>query len=201
MMLTHIGTKTIETERLLLRRFRKEDAVPMFNNWANDPEVTKYLTWPAHKSVEETKMVIDGWIADQEKDDHYLWAIALRDEESQPIGSISVVDHDDRVGKFHIGYCIGKQWWHQGIMTEALGAVMRFLFQEVGAQRIEAAHDPRNPHSGAVMRKCGMTFEGTLRRSDWNNQGICDTCIYAAFLDDAVRYLPNARIDVSIRSK
>ena len=60
---------------------------------------------------------------------------------------------------------------------------MDFFFDEVGVNRVESRHDPNNPNSGAVMRKCGMTFEGTLRQSDWNNQGICDASWYALLAD------------------
>lgn len=66
-----------------------------------------------------------------------------------------------------------------GYTSEALKAVIDFFFDEVGADRIEARHDPRNPHSGGVMKKCGMKYEGTLRRSDRNNQGVCDACYYS----------------------
>lgn len=179
-MLTHQGTCQLETDRLILRRFRKGDGEAMFRNWTSDDEVTKYLSWPTHNDVRSTRMVLDSWVEGYEKEDHYIWAIRLREQEDEPIGSISVVAYDDTVGKMEIGYCIGKAWWHQGIMTEALGAVMAFLFDKVGAQRVEACHDPRNPHSGDVMLKCGMAFEGTLRRSGRNNQGICDVCWYAA---------------------
>lgn len=79
----------------------------------------------------------------------------------------------------HIGYCIGTKWWHKGIMSEALGTVIDYLFDEIGMNRIESRHDVRNPHSGAVMKKCGMKYEGTLRQSDWNNQGINASCWYA----------------------
>jgi ribosomal-protein-alanine N-acetyltransferase len=64
-------------------------------------------------------------------------------------------------------------------MSEALKAVMDFFFDEVGANRIESRHDPNNPHSGMVMKKCGMKYEGTMRMADRNNQGICDACWYA----------------------
>jgi ribosomal-protein-alanine N-acetyltransferase len=63
----------------------------------------------------------------------------------------------------HIGYCIGRKWWHSGITSEALESVIQFLIEEVGLNRIESRHDPRNPNSGAVMKKCGMKYEGTLR--------------------------------------
>ena len=176
--MNHLGTQTLETPRLILRPFTLEDAPVMYRNWASDPEVTKYLTWPTHPSVQVSQMVLSDWVSCYEKKDYYQWAIVLR-ETDEPIGSMAVVSQRDDVGKAEIGYCIGRRWWRQGITPEALSAVIRFLMDEVGMQRIEARHDPRNPASGAVMRKCGMTFEGTLRRSDWNNQGLCDASYYA----------------------
>ena len=176
--MNHLGTQTLETPRLILRPFTLEDAPVMYRNWASDPEVTKYLTWPTHPSVQVSQMVLSDWVSCYEKKDYYQWAIVLR-ETGEPIGSMAVVSQRDDVGKAEIGYCIGRRWWRQGITPEALSAVIRFLMDEVGMQRIEARHDPRNPASGAVMRKCGMTFEGTLRRSDWNNQGLCDASYYA----------------------
>ena len=82
------------------------------------------------------------------------------------------------------GYCIGRNWWHRGIVSEVLAELIRFFFEEMGVNRIEARHDVNNPNSGAVMRKCGMKYEGTMRQSDWNNQGICDTCWYSILRSD-----------------
>ena len=182
-MLTHKGTQTIETSRLILRRAIREDAEPMFRNWASDPEVTKFLTWPAHSDIAVSEMVIGSWLQEYEKDSYYQWMIELK-EIGQPIGSISVVRQNDRVEEAEIGYCIGSQWWHRGIMTEALSAVIAYLFDEVGMNRIAARHDPNNPHSGGVMRKCGMKYEGTNRACDRNNQGICDAAQYAMTRSD-----------------
>ena len=123
------------------------------------------------------------WIRDYEKPDFYQWMIELK-EISEPIGSISGVHHRDDIAAAEIGYCIGQSWWHKGIMTEALTAVMQFLFKEVGMNRIEAKHDINNPNSGGVMKKCGMKYEGTSRASDRNNQGICDTAHYAILRSD-----------------
>ena len=175
-MVNHKGTQVLTTPRLTLRPFASEDAEDMYANWASDPEVTKYLTWPTHANVDVSSWVCNDWVSHYGEPDYYSWAIVY---DSHPIGSISVVEHDDRVGKAHIGYCIGRSWWRMGIVSEALKAVMAFLFDEVGYGRIEARHDPRNPHSGGVMRKCGMKYEGTLRQSDWNNQGVCDASWYA----------------------
>ena len=174
----HCGTKQIETKRLVLRRFRSEDASAMYKNWASDPEVTRYLMWPTHTSEEVSKKVLADWVSSYEKEDYYQWAIVVKENGDEPIGSISIVGLKEQVGLAHIGYCIGRSWWHQGITSEALEAVIRFCFEELEANRVESRHDPNNPHSGAVMKKCGMTFEGTLRQADWNNQGMCDASYY-----------------------
>ena len=174
----HTGTQTIATERLTLRRFTIEDAENMYYNWASDPEVTRYLTWQPHKSVEETAEILQQWEAGYSKNEFYQWAIELNDIE-QPIGSISVVSLNEDVQSAELGYCIGKSWWHQGYTTEAVEAVIRFLMAEVGAGRVWAQHDVANPNSGEVMKKAGMDYEGTLRQSTRNNQGIVDAAVYA----------------------
>lgn len=174
--MNHIGTKTIETRRLVLRRFTPADAQPMFDNWANDLEVTKFITWPPHGTVEVTQSIVKGWVESYEKPNSYQWAIEL---DGQVIGSISVVTLKERAQMAEIGYCLGRHWWHKGIMSEALRGVMKFLFEEVGVNCITAKHDVRNPNSGGVMKKCGMTLDGILRQSAWNNQGICDMACYS----------------------
>ena len=174
----HIGTQTIATERLTLRRFTIEDAENMYYNWASDPEVTRYLTWQPHKSVEETAEILQQWEAGYSKNEFYQWAIELNDIE-QPIGSISVVSLNEDVQSAELGYCIGKSWWHQGYTTEAVEAVIRFLMAEVGAGRVWSQHDVANPNSGEVMKKAGMDYEGTLRQSLKDNQCIVDSAIYA----------------------
>ena len=182
-MLTHKGTQTIETPRLILRRAIREDAEPMFRNWSSDPKVTKYLTWPAHSNIAVSEMVIGSWLQEYEKDSYYQWMIVLK-ELGEPIGSICVVRQNDLVEEAEIGYCIGSRWWHRGIVSEALTAVMRYLFEEVGMNRVAARHDPNNPNSGRVMRKCGMIYEGTARSADRNNQGVCDAAHYAILRSD-----------------
>ena len=175
----HCGTQTLETERLILRRFTVRDADAMYTNWAADPEVTRYLTWPAHAGVETSRAVLADWTAAYAQKSFYQWAIVLKGRADEPVGSIGAVNVSDDIAAVQIGYCLGRRWWHQGIMSEALGAVMDFFFDAVGCNRIACRHDPRNPHSGMVMQKCGMKYEGTQRSADRNNQGICDTSWYA----------------------
>lgn len=179
----HLGTMRVETERLILRRFTMDDADAMFRNWANDPEVTKYLTWPAHSSVEVSRMVLESWVFQYDDNAFYQWAIVPRDI-GEPVGSIGAVHGRDEIAMVHIGYCIGKKWWKQGITSEALTALIRFFFEEAGMNRVESRHDPRNPNSGRVMKKCGMKYEGTMRQADINNQGICDFSEYGILAED-----------------
>lgn len=179
----HQGTKIIETERLILRPFTVDDAQAMFRNWASDSEVTKFLTWPTHGSVEVSRWVLSDWCSHYAEPNYYQWAIVPKDF-GEPIGSIAAVRVDDSARWVEIGYCIGKNWWRKGIVSEALKELIRFFFEQVGVGRIQAAHDANNPNSGAVMRKCGMVCEGTLRRAGVNNQGICDTVMYSILREE-----------------
>ena len=179
----HQGTKTLETERLILRPFRPEDAQAMYDNWASDPEVTKFLSWPTYKSIDDAHTILKIWVESYENPEFYQWAIVLK-ELGQPIGSVSVVNQDNRVDMAEIGYCIGRTWWGNGIMPEAMRAVMAYLFDQVGMQRIEAGHDPENSASGAVIRKCGLKYEGTLRRRIRSNRGITDVAWYSMLKEE-----------------
>ena len=180
----HAGTQTIETPRLILRRFTTEDAQAMYDNWASDPEVSRYLTWPTHPNVDVTRQLLATWVEQYEKPDVYQWAIGLRAADGMPIGSISVVTLNERTHSAEVGYCIGRSWWHQGITSEALEAVLGYLFGTVGAWRVSARHDPHNPHSGGVMRKCGMRHEGCLRQKLRNKGRYVDVDLYAILRSD-----------------
>jgi ribosomal-protein-alanine N-acetyltransferase len=156
----------------------------MFENWAKDAAVTKYLTWQPHQSLEESEAILAEWIPFYEKPDYYHWAIALKENPTNPIGSIGAVRLDNELNQAHIGYCIGRQWWNQGITSEALAALIDFFFTRARLNRVDSRHDPNNPNSGKVMEKCGMKFEGAHRQADMNNQGICDTCWYSILAAD-----------------
>ena len=111
--MNHKGTIKIETDRLILRRFTIDDAPDMFKNWASDPEVTKFLTWPTHKDVGVSKWVLDSWIPSYEKDDYYVWAITLKENGDEAIGNIHGLPKDE-IEAVEFGYALGRKWWHQG---------------------------------------------------------------------------------------
>ena len=74
----HVGTITLETERLILRKFELSDSKAMFNNWANDDEVTKYMSWTTHENEDVSKQVLDIWVKEYENINNYQWCIVLK---------------------------------------------------------------------------------------------------------------------------
>lgn len=181
--MNHKGTVRLETDRLILRQFKIEDAESMYHNWASDPEVTKFLTWPTHSDVSVSRCVLENWISRYAEPAFYNWGIELK-ATGELVGNISVVKVNEHVDGADIGYCMGRPWWGQGIMPEALGEVIVFLFDEVGANRVAATHDINNPKSGRVMDKAGMKQEGILRAAGRNNQGVCDEVWHAVLKDE-----------------
>lgn len=162
-----LKTKTLESDRLILRRFLLEDADGMYNNWATDPESCKFLTWNVHKDLDETKRVIQSWI--KEYDDESLnWVVEIK-ETHEVIGSICALSINKRNETVELGYCYGSKYWGKGYATEALRVVIEYLLTECGFYLVEADHISGNPASGKVMQKAGMHKDAVLRDRAINN--------------------------------
>ncbi len=168
MVMIHQGTRTLKTERLILRRFVPADAEAIFENWASDPRVTRFLSWTPHESVDATRELLSGWCALYANAAYYHWGIEY---EGRLIGGISVVRQSDKNEVAELGYCIGHDYWRRGITAEAAGAVIDYLFREVGVHRVEIHHAVDNPASGRVAEKCGLVSEGILRSSAKTGSG------------------------------
>ena len=159
-MLTHHGTKTLTTQRLELRRFKQGDETQMFNNWTSDMRVAKYLSWDPHKTLDDSKAVVEKWMKRSENIDRYDWGIEL---DGNLIGVINVIGFSERDEWCELGYCMGYNYWNKGYMTEAVKAVINYLFSEVGFHRIVIRNATENPASGKVAEKCGLRLEGIQR--------------------------------------
>jgi [ribosomal protein S5]-alanine N-acetyltransferase len=180
----HIGTQDIHTHRLLLRKIRLEDDHDMFEQWASDPQVTEYLTWSAHQSIEDTRRIIEMWLKDIHEPNVYRWAIELKSI-SKVIGTIDLVNVDSRHQSGVFGYCLSRSYWNQGIASEALHAMLKYLFVEGDFHRIEASHLTENGASGRVMIKCGMKQEGIRRKKFLGHDGeFHDLVIYGILKDE-----------------
>ena len=150
----------IKTKRLLLRKFRPDEAQAVFDAWASDPAVTRYLTWNPHESVEITQCILNGWTEDYSRPDCFRWAIENM-ETGLLMGSIDVVGFHR--GNPVIGYVLGRKHWGNGYMTEACGAVVRELFA-CGYETICIGAHEDNIGSNRVIRKCGFRFIGKFSR-------------------------------------
>lgn len=175
----HIGTQTIETERLILRRFQNGDEKQMFKNYTSSEKVTEFLTWRAHKQESDTKAYLENIVLPEyEKETTYRWAVVLK-EIGEVIGCIDVVEQNDRKKCAELGWVIGENFWGKGIMPEAGKVVLETLFN-VGYIRIQAIHHHANLKSGRVMQKLGMAHEGCLAKCNLDKDGnLVDCDIYA----------------------
>lgn len=148
-----MNTPTLETERLILRKFTQQDMKALFLI-LQDKEVNKFLPWYPVKNMEETRRFYEERYASKyAQPQAYAYAICLR-EDKYPIGYIKVdmEEHHD------LGYGLRKEFWHQGIVSEAAKAVVEQVKKD-GLPYITATHDINNPHSGGVMKKIGMKYQ------------------------------------------
>lgn len=157
-------TETLETKRLILRPLSVNDATEMFNNWASDPQVTKYLTQFAHNNKAITKKRLLIHEKNYQAKKILDWGIVVKDTNTL-INTITVVEANEDKCSMEIGYVIGRNWWRKGYTSEALDKVIEHLFTNYPwLIRIEATHNIQNPNSGKVTQKCGLQFEGILRQ-------------------------------------
>lgn len=167
-MLNHRGTKTLFTSRLILRPFTTDDARDMYENWACDDRVTRFLSWQPHQNIAETIKLLEAWCAEYDHPNTYNWVMEY---DNKAIGNISVVRLNNKREWAELGYCMGHAYWNRGLMTEATKAIINYLFCEIGLHRIEISHAVLNPASGKVAQKCGLSYEGTKRESFKNHAG------------------------------
>lgn len=156
-----IGTQRIETERLILRRFKEDDYKEVHKNWTTDSETCKYLSWDVHNNEEETREFINSSIARYEKEFWFDWVVVTKDK-NELIGEISCVKFSERHRLCEIGYCYGSKFWNKGYGTEALKAVIKYMLEKVQVDIAMACHTESNTASGRIMEKAGMKKDAVL---------------------------------------
>jgi len=123
------------------------------------------------------------WIGEYSSQENYNWTIEIK-ETGSVVGSIGLMNIDNNIENCEIGYCISKAFWNKGITTETFSAVINFAFKEVGFERITGRHHVDNVASGRVMEKCGLKYEGTLRKIYKINTGSLVDCKYYSILKE-----------------
>ena len=157
-----IPPRRIETPRLVLRPPAVADAEAIYTEYASDPLVTHFLTWPPHASLEETREFLDRLLTNpNEPGVDHRWAIEPREERGRAVGMIGVRLQPPRAD---LGYVLGRRFWGRGLMTEAVRAVADWALSQPELHRVWAVCDVDNPASARVMEKAGMQYEGRLRR-------------------------------------
>jgi ribosomal-protein-alanine N-acetyltransferase len=175
-MLTHKGTVTLHTSRLILRQFTVDDAQAVYDGYTSDEHVAKQHNLNVHNSVKDTKAMIIEWIAKYDNPEYYHWVIECR---GIIVGEINLFDVDNRSERCELGYTIGSKWWNNGIATEATAEVIRYAFAEVNFNKICARYDTENIGSGKVMQKNGMKQERLSRHHNTRKNGTkTDTAFY-----------------------
>ncbi len=166
-------TQKLETERLILRKLKLEDENEIFNNWTSDDEVSKYVRWSIHKSIEDTREYLKNVMETYKKEKNAEWGIVLK-ETNELIGALGCFFNDEE-NRYEIGYNISRKHWRNGYTTEALKKVMEYLINEEHIKSFICSHAKDNPASGAVMRKAGFKYvkDDTYEKFDKSQKFDC----------------------------
>lgn len=150
----------IETERLVLRIPSVADAEAIFNSYAHDAKVTRYLTWRPHTRIQETKDLLANYVAAWAKNERFPYVIIIK-ATGEVAGMIGIrIIHF----KADIGYVLSAQFWGKGFATEALRSLVEWALSQDSIYRVWALCDVDNLTSARVLEKAGMQREGLLRR-------------------------------------
>jgi len=183
-MVTHTGTKTIETERLILRRFEYSDIDSMLRNWIADEQTQWDYGEPFYPSAADVRNLFDTkYIVSYSREDYYRWAV-IEKASDECIGQIAYfkVDSDNRQSE--IEYVIGPAFQGKGYATEMTKAVIRFGFEEINFHRIEIDCRTANAASRRVIEKCGLTYEGTFRDFFWRKDHYEGRMVYSVLKNE-----------------
>jgi ribosomal-protein-alanine N-acetyltransferase len=145
--------------RLLLRLPVLDDAGPLFQRIAHDPQVTKYLLWTPHADVAATRRVIAEKL--NAGDDERTWVIVLAHTDDV-IGMVSC--RRPAQHSVEIGYCVARRWWGKGLMSEALGMLLTALEADPDVYRVWATCNVDNERSTRLLERAGFLLEGRLSR-------------------------------------
>ena len=145
------------TQRLILRRWEDSDAEDLYK-YASDPDVGPIAGWPPHQSVDESRDVIKNVLSGKE-----AYAICLK-EDGKAVGAIELklnghTDMTDRDDECEMGYWLGKPFWGQGIMPEAVKEMLRHAFEDCGMQKVWIGYYEGNTKSKRVQEKCGFKYQ------------------------------------------
>jgi [ribosomal protein S5]-alanine N-acetyltransferase len=173
-----IQVPVLEAGAFTLRALSVDDAPAVFA-YASDPEVARYTLWPPHKSEDFTR----GFLKTFTGKGFMNWAIVPR-EGDQVVGMVFLHSLNRHHSKAEIAFNVARSHWGKGLATEASWRVLRFSFEDLGMNRVEATCMPGNLGSARVLEKLGMAREGMSRRSHIRHDGFHDMELFAILRDE-----------------
>lgn len=157
-----LTTPRMETERLLLREVQAADVQDIFDCWMQDEDVSRYMCWKASDDIEEAKGFVAFELEQIDKETWNRWMIILK-ETNEIIGTCLVFYNDeDKENHWDISYNLGKNYWGNGYVTEAMKKVMEFAKRELGMTECITTYAKVNTGSAGVLHKLGFVDESEL---------------------------------------
>jgi ribosomal-protein-alanine N-acetyltransferase len=173
---------TLETDRLILRKMTPDDAEAVFA-YASDPEVSRYVLWETHRSIEDSRTFLDLATSKYESGGEPDWGIVYKGDHHF-VGTCGIVSWEPYHARAELGYALSRDYWGRGLMAEAVRAMISFGFKKMNLNRIEARCITENIASARVMEKAGMLYEGTLRQRELIKGEHRDMKVYSILRDE-----------------
>ena len=176
------GFSPITTDRLLIRKLGIGDAEDIYAVSRN-PAVSRFVLWETHRSIADSRSMLRGILRAYRAQEPATLGIVLR-QTGHVVGTIGFLWIDREHNAAEIGYSLAEELWNQGLMTEALQAMLKFGFEALRRGGVGGGWDVRNTGSGRVMRKAGMQKEGVLRQRLYNKGEYIDVELWSILASD-----------------
>ncbi|GAA0123844.1 MAG: GNAT family N-acetyltransferase [Clostridium argentinense] len=174
----------LQSENLILKKIEASNIEELYTIYSNE-KVFKYCGIIPKKNIKTISNMVTHFERDFNKKDRIKWGIFLKNKDDILVGIIEAMDFKPKIDMVTIGYFLSESYWGNGIASEALKTIIKFLFEKVNVNRIQAEVMPENEVSKKVLLKNGFTKEGLLRQANlWSGKGIVDLEIYSILKGD-----------------
>jgi ribosomal-protein-alanine N-acetyltransferase len=173
---------SLQTERLILRKMTSDDAEEAFE-YSSDPEVFEFVGGEVHRTIRDSEEFLKEISEKYERQETVVWGIVYK-ERCKLIGDCGFIKWDASQARAELDYLLSREYWNQGLMTEAIMEVIRFGFERMQLSRIQEMCEIANVASARVMEKAGMRFEGVLRSYIQHDGKSLDMKMYSIIRND-----------------
>lgn len=185
-MIRWCALPVLESERLILRKVRREDADAYYRHLGSSAAVTRCMLFDPHKDISESVTSIEKTLRRYDEGHSYRWAICQKGED-ELIGVVDLLRFDETDCSCSFAYMLSEAHWGKGYGTEVLNTVFDFAFRELDVEEIRADHFVENPASGRCMEKAGMMRTGVETGKYWKNGVSHDAVSYKITKEDHIK--------------